>query len=258
MLDYLKNRDKKGKSIAKVITPNNKLYVLLLLAAAFLTVISLSIKEYDAYFTIWTSISCGGIASVLVAWLIDAVNCRQASRKILENRAILFANLYHVFDNGLQLLVFECAKAEHCENSKRWYEWVDNAFQQVDQHPEMVSPLLRCLIVFFDDIGEQVFAIKSQEAMLLDSGIICPEDIQSLSTMQTICETARITYRSKNSDGDCFQSYKTDCALLRKLVDFAPTLRPINDAMVEPSLYLMGVKAGVVASHKESSSEDKQ
>ena len=31
LLDYLKNRDKKGKSIAKVITPNNKLYVLLLL-----------------------------------------------------------------------------------------------------------------------------------------------------------------------------------------------------------------------------------
>ena len=101
------NRIKKKQDAvdAKAIAPNNKLYLCLLLGATALTGISLIVQECDAAFTIWTSITCGGIASIVVAWLIDAANCRQLNKKAVEHRKTLLSNLYHVFDNGLQLLI---------------------------------------------------------------------------------------------------------------------------------------------------------
>ena len=103
--------------------------------------------------------------------------------------------------------------------------------------PELIPTFIRILMVFFDDLAEQVFVIKSQEAILLGSEIICQEDIQALSTILNICETARAIYQSKDSDNTCFQQFSTNCGLIRGLIDYAPSLRPINDLMIEPILY---------------------
>ncbi len=113
---------KQEKAEVKTIAPYNKLYILLLIVAVAFTGISLLFKEKDAIFTIWTSISCGAIASILVAWLIDAVNCRQSNKKAVEQRETLLSNLYHVFDNGLQLLVFEGAEKITVINRANWYK----------------------------------------------------------------------------------------------------------------------------------------
>ena len=92
-------------------------------------------------------------------------------------------------------------------------------------------------MIFFDDLAEQVFAVKSQEAMLLESGIICQEDIQALSTILSTCDAARATYRSKDSDYNCFRGFCTYCGLIHGLIGYAPSLRLINDMMIEPTLY---------------------
>lgn len=242
-MDCLKKKEKSERAELKKITPNNKLYLRLLLASVVLTIASLAIKDHAAAFTIWTSFSCGCIASSLIAWLVDAANCRQITRKNHENREALFANLYHVFDNGLQLLVFEVAENEHCLDSKEWYTWTDLAEKQAVAKPELIPAYIRSLMTFFDDVAEQVFAIKSQEAMLLDAGIICQEDIQALSTILTICDTSRSTFRSKECDEDCLRFFNTNCGLIRGLIGFAPSLRPINEIMVEPRLYRMYLAA---------------
>ena len=110
LLNWIKSKKKQDAVEAKSIAPNNKLYLWLLLGAIALTGLSLLVQECDAAFTIWTSITCGGIASIVVAWLIDAANCRQLNKKAVEHRKTLLSNLYHVFDNGLQLLIFESAE----------------------------------------------------------------------------------------------------------------------------------------------------
>lgn len=235
------NRIKKKQDAvdAKAIAPNNKLYLCLLLGAIALTVLSLLVQGCDAAFTIWTSITCGGIASIVVAWLIDAANCKQLNKKAVEHRKTLLSNLYHVFDNGLQLLILESAEKDQCTDSKKWYGWIETVEKQAMNDPDLIPSFIRSLMVFFDDLTEQVFAVKSQEAMLLESGIICQEDIQALSTILNTCDLARATYRSKDSNYKCFQQLSTYCGLIHGLIGYAPSLRPINDMMIEPTLYRM-------------------
>lgn len=235
------NRIKKKQDAveAKAIAPNNKLYLWLLFGAAALTGLSLLVQQCDTAFTIWTSITCGAIASIVVAWLIDAANCRQLNKKAVEHRKTLLSNLYHVFDNGLQLLILESAKKDQFTDSKKWYEWIETVDKQAMNDPALLPSFIRSLMVFFDDLAEQVFAVKSQEAMLLESGIICQEDIQALSTILSMCDTARATYRSKDSDYNCFRGFCTYCGLIHGLIGYAPSLRPINDMMIEPTLYRM-------------------
>ena len=227
----------KKKQETEAITPNSKLYSGLLLGAIVLTCISLLFQSYQAVFTIWTSITCGGIASIVVAWLIDAANCRQLTKKTFEDREALLSNFFHVFDYDLQVLVFESAEIDHCTDSKKWYEWIENVENQTMNDPALIPTFIRILMVFFDELSEQAFAVKSQEAMLLESGIICQEDIQALSTILSMCDLARATYRSKDNDYKCFQQFSTYCGLIHGMVGYAPSLRPINDMMIEPTLY---------------------
>jgi len=235
----LLNRIKKEQDAveAKTFAPNNKLYFWMLLGAIALTSLSLLVHECKTVFTIWTSITCGGIASIVVAWLIDTANCRQLNKKAVEHRKTLLSNLYHVFDNGLQFLILESAKKDHNTDSKKWYEWIETVDKQAMNDPALLLSFIRSLMVFFDDLAEQVFAVKSQETMLLESGIICQEDIQALSTILSMCDTARATYRSKDSNFKCFQQFSTYCGLIHGMVGYAPSLRPINDMMIEPTLY---------------------
>ena len=233
---WLWKKKKPEKSESREFAPNTKLYSGLLIGAFFLTFISLLFDDKKTLFTVWTSISCGGIASIVVAWLIDDANCRQATMKATKNREILLANLYRDFENGLQLLIFECTKMNRCADSKKWFEWIECAYEQADDDPKKISFFNRSLAVFLDDIAEQVFAIKGQEAILLGSGIICEEDIDALSSILKICDVSKMGF-SEVSAKECFQNYQTYCGLIRRFIDYAPSLCKINSTMIEPMLY---------------------
>ena len=253
MLNWIKNKKKQDAVEAKATTPNNILYIWLLLGATVLTGLSLLVHGCDAAFTIWTSITCGGIASIVVAWLIDIANCKQLNKKAVEHRKTLLSNLYHVFDNGLQLLILESAEKDHYTDSKKWYEWIDAADEQAQHNPDLIPYFLHILTVFFDDVTEQIVAIKNQEALLLDLGIVCQNDIHALSTILNICDISRITYnRSNISDYNCFHQLNSYCGLIKGIIDFSPTLRQINDTLVEPSLYHKAVEMGIFTPPKDT------
>ena len=237
LCNWIKKSKKQEATKEKAIVPNHKFYFCWLLVAIALTFASLLFQEHQTVFTIWTSITCGGIASIIVAWLIEVANCRQLTKKAIEHRKALLSNLFHVFDHGLQLLIFESAENDRCADSKRWYEWIEKVDKQVMNDPTLISTFIRILMIFFDELAEQVFAIKSQEAVLLESGILYQEDIQALSTVLTICDTAKITYRSKDNDDTCFRQFISNCELIRGLIGYAPSLRPINDMMIEATIY---------------------
>ena len=245
-------KNKKTKN-PKRIVPNNKFYIILLLFSAVFTGLSLLFKDRESVFTIWTSITCGAIASIIVAWLIDIANCRQINNKTIKNRKTLFTNFYHIFDNGLQLLIFEIVESIHTTDSKKWYEWIDAADEQAQHNPDLIPYFLHILTVFFDDVTEQIVAIKNQEALLLDLGIVCQNDIHALSTILNICDISRITYnRSNISDYNCFHQLNSYCGLIKGIIDFSPTLRQINDTLVEPSLYHKAVEMGIFTPPKDT------
>ena len=186
MWSWINKMEKQEAVEVKEITPNNKLYIWLLLGAIVLTGLSLLVQECKTAFTIWISITCGVIASIVVAWLIDAANCRQLNKKASEHRETLLYNLYHVFDNDLQILIFESAKIDHNTKSEKWYEWIEIVDEQAMNDTSLIPIYNKYLMLFFDNLAEQVFAVKSQEAILLETGIICETDIQALSTILNI------------------------------------------------------------------------
>jgi len=100
------NAVKKSKT-PRAFVPNHKLYLLLLAAFIVLTIVSLWVKDNNAVFTICISITCGAIASILVAWLIDEANCRQANTKVFEYRRIILGDLHSSFDVGAAQMEWE-------------------------------------------------------------------------------------------------------------------------------------------------------
>ncbi len=231
-----------GKTTSGNCSPNHKLYILLLLAAIGLTVVSLLFQNNHVVFSIWTSITCGGIASIVVAWLIDITNCRTTYKRLLENRKTLLQNLYNTFDTSLQLIIYETSYNIQCIDSKKWHEWIESTNELAADNHDLIENYNRSFIVFFDDIAEQIFAIKSQEAILLDAGIIQSEDVQALSTILSICDATKVLYQSTHDETVRFSQFVTICSLLYRMISFAPSLRPINDLKIEPRLYIISLK----------------
>ena len=102
----------------------------------------------------------------VLAWLIDITNCRTTYKRLLENRKTLLQNLYNTFDTSLQLIIYETAYYIHCIDSKKWYEWIESTNRLAVDNHDLIEDYNHSFIVFFDDIAEQIFAIKSQEAIL--------------------------------------------------------------------------------------------
>ena len=116
--------------------------------------------------------------------------------------------------------------------------WVDRecrepSDERFSSNPH-ICPYSHGFLRWFSRAG---FCGKSQEALLLESGIICQKDIQALSTILNTCDTARATFCSKDNADTCFRLLTMNCRFIRRLIGYAPSLRPINDMMIEPTLY---------------------
>ena len=158
---------KKRERGVTVFAPNHKFYLVLLLIAVIITILAFFVETIDSAFSIWTSISCGAIASIIVAWLIDEANCRQAEEVAKENRETLFKRLSSSFENGLQILIYECLVYNKVNSSKKWFEWTQYAYLLTEEHPEFRGDYNYAMYLFFDNINAQGIIIQAQEASLL-------------------------------------------------------------------------------------------
>ena len=158
---------------------------------------SLFVKDDSTIFTIWTSTSCGCLASVIVAWLIDIENCRRATDRAIRNRAALLGDFYHVFDDGLQLLILRSAELSQYNEAKKWYEWIEIAYEQTDQNHELFIEIHLHIKSFLNDLSDQISIIKQQEATLLETNIIYEKDIMALSTIKTACDALNLMYNTE-------------------------------------------------------------
>lgn len=95
----------KEKIETKHYKPDKRLYLLLLAGSVIFIGASFLILTNNKWFTIIAGIGCSGIASVIVAWLIDHANCVQKEKANEE----LLNYMFTVFDaevqNALRLLL---------------------------------------------------------------------------------------------------------------------------------------------------------
>ena len=106
------------------IKPNRRFYSILLCAAVLVSVIAVFIPMLNPWFTIITGIGCGGIASVIVAWLVDEANCSSISKRNMEIHSLLWAALSlfaYSYTNMYKVLHEE---EKECEEERlTWLEW---------------------------------------------------------------------------------------------------------------------------------------
>ena len=243
--------------IKKRFKPNREFYFWLFICAGVLMFLCLDIpKEKDRLFTITTGLSCGGVASVLVAWLIDEANCQRDTQKATANNEAMFHSLFLTFDSSLQILAFEVAKVLHDDSPRKWHEWADLAYKHEKRTPDMTCNVVRGLQVFFDEIAEQVVSVIGQEAVLLESGIICEEDVRALSMIMSICDSTRAGLHSEKEYQLYFRLLHTNCGLLRGVINTSPSLKAINEIMVEPTLYKMYMESGDGLQNNNEMDED--
>lgn len=117
----------------KQYSSNKTLYIPLLLIAIVMTLSFLLIDYSSKCFTITSGIGCGGIASVIVAWLIDVANCRQQNKQNDDFLEHVFDNFDMYVKNELQTIISYCAKYDNDINLEKKYsieqilEMINNA-----------------------------------------------------------------------------------------------------------------------------------
>lgn len=232
------------------------MYLILLAISVIITILAFAFYPTGPWFSVLTSIGCGGTASVVVAWLVDASNCRQANAKTIADRETLLKDLTFVFEHGLQGLILMAEDVLHDDALRKWYDWIVCAHDLAKTSPKRIRIYNQLLIDFYDDVSDQIVRIQGQEAVLLKEGILNKQDIQALSSMLSVCDLSRKDFSSLESDLECADHLRKYSGVLRGLVDFGPSLRFINDKMVEPTLYKMSLRIEQESTELQADSDD--
>ena len=245
--DYLSNTPK----------PNRQLYIKMLSISIIVTGISLLFPGTCKAFTVLAGIGCGGIASVIVAWLIDVSNCNQSNRLISHNREIVLNGLKRAFDHGVQLIVIACLSSEdnsHLERKKTWFEWIDAFYKMCKENPDRERDFCRCIDIFAEDIYTQSRLIQEQTGVLLDVGIIEEAEVTAISSIVSFCEGIRCERGLKESWTELANQNHMYCKFIKMNLDEAPLLKGINEFFVDLSLL---DKVHMTAESKQKRSLDK-
>lgn len=171
-----------------IIIPNRRLYILLLCSAIIVTVIAVFVPTSNPWFTIITGIGCGGIASVIVAWLIDEVNCSNQSKKSKDVHILLwtalslfaysYANMYKALHKGDET----CKKEKHT-----WIEWRKRLIDDIKNDGILESSFDDFKHVFdvaAKDVIEQCQYFQDNRSQLISDGLMSSHEFFFIHTIQ--------------------------------------------------------------------------
>lgn len=227
-------------STLKIFRPNHVLYAALLAGAVVITVIAAFISQESSLFSVLMGIGSGGIASVVVAWLIDFATCKQNNKKAENTRRVVFSQLCSVIESGIQvfaIICFQHGNPNDFDSKKRWLEWIESAYLVAKNDQEDLKHFCVQSCILSDDIKEQTSIINAQTVSLLDSGVIGKDEKQTFSAIMNVCDLFHYDNRrfgiSPESADRCLSNFK----LLHGMFNEIPAIREINDAQIGITLF---------------------
>lgn len=173
---------------------NYILYVCLLLLFLAISLISLLISMDSPWFTLVTSFGCGGLASVLVAWLVDMAICKINNNKAKLYQKEIFSELISSFETGIQPFIFECELLdERCkQQSKTWNEWIEVSHSLFKNKEDFVYRY----VVFERDISEKIKVLYYQRTQLRQDGIIDENDCIAIGQIKSWCSLVETEFET--------------------------------------------------------------
>lgn len=166
------NNDYTGKKEKTIIfyKPNIKLYIILIIVALSLTLISYFMLTENKIFTIFAGIGSGAIASVIIAWLIDYFGTRQ--KNILNEQIInhLFSQFDLSIEYELGLIIVECAKEDNNIDLK--YNYSIAEVIEIIKNADGMLPIWDChyhnLGVYFNFMDPAAFLVADLTSQHLE------------------------------------------------------------------------------------------
>ena len=223
----------KGESM-KSFKPNHILYVCLLLLFLAISLTSLMICMESPWFTIVAGLGCGGFASVLVAWMVDAATCKANNKKATLYQQEIFSELISSFETGIQPFIFECELLdENCKHqSKTWKEWLEFSYSICQDKNAFVIKYL----VFERDISEKIKILTYQRAQLRQDGIIDESDCKSIAYIRSWCSLIETEYETFGSSEAFLSNFFTQTKALYLYLDKSSAMKKINTVSIKSLL----------------------
>lgn len=223
----------KGESM-KSFKPNHILYVCLLLLFLAISLTSLMICMVSPWFTLVAGLGCGGFASVLVAWMVDAATCKANNKKAVLYQQEIFSELISSFETGIQPFIFECELLdENCKHQpKTWKEWLEFSYSICQDKNAFVIKYL----VFERDISEKIKILVYQRAQLRHDGIIDESDCKAIAYIQSWCSLIETEYETFGSSDAFLSNFLTQTKALYLYLDKSPAMKQINDVSIKSLL----------------------
>ena len=223
----------KGESM-KSFKPNHILYVCLLVLFLAISLTSLFICMESPWFTIVAGLGCGGFASVLVAWMVDAATCKANNKKATLYQQEIFSELISSFETGIQPFIFECELIdESCkQQSKTWKEWLEFSYSICQDKNAFVIKYL----VFERDISEKIKILTYQRAQLRQDGIIDESDCKSIAYIQSWCSFIETEYETFGSSDAFLSNFSTQIKALYLYLDKSSAMKKINTVSIKSLL----------------------
>lgn len=224
----------------KEFAPNNKLYFALFFGAIILTGASICFKDDKVVFTICTSIACGGIASIIVAWLLDVANCREKNAKTNRNTEAIYDRIFNCFETGIQSftwLIDLSGEAINETTEKTWDGWITHAYDRIGNNTDFLFRFCSGFCVFTDSLAAEVKAVYNQSAHLLDVQILSSDELKTLATILDICAMTKQDFSLNGVSIQLAKRYKQNCEILKKALSESVILSPINEKQIGSNLH---------------------
>lgn len=223
----------KGESM-KSFKPNHILYVCLLVLFLAISLTSLFICMESPWFTIVAGLGCGGFASVLVAWMVDAATCKANNKKATLYQQEIFSELISSFETGIQPFIFECELIdESCkQQSKTWKDWLEVSYSICKDKNAFITKYL----VFERDISEKIKILNYQRAQLRQDGIIDESDSKAIGQIQSWCSLVETEYNTFGSTDAFCNRLDLEMKVLYSFLDASSAMKVINTMKIKSLL----------------------
>lgn len=223
----------KGESM-KSFKPNHILYVCLLVLFLAISLTSLMICTASPWFTLVAGLGCGGFASVLVAWMVDAATCKANNKKATLYQQEIFSELISSFEIGIQPFVFECELIDerYKQQSKTWKEWLEVSYSICQDKNAFISKYL----VFERDISEKIKTLTYQKSQLRQDGVIDESDYKAIEYIQSWCSLVETEYETFGSSEAFLSNFFTQTKALYLYLDKSSAMKKINTVSIKSLL----------------------
>ncbi len=200
--------------------PNRCLYIPLFLFFFIITCIALFIDNSNNWFAILTGIGCGGIVSVIVAWLIDIVNCREQSIKQKKLATFALNNFRVAVCNYLETFADLCIDADpKLEKQEHTFEeWLQIYVLKLKAGAAVRRPWI---VDAIERVETTYRTFESNIYWLVDGEIITIDEYKKIKMFYRAIWSSKIYYlmKEREPNPDIIMEVNTHIAAQMKLID---------------------------------------